>query len=438
MIIKGKSRASAGQAGNYLLDQKQNERVELIEIKGTLSDNVKDAMREWEAIAAGSRAEKPFYHASINPEKGVYLTPEQWEKAVDLLAKNLGLENCARVVVEHDKDGRTHRHILFNRVDPETGKAVRMSHNYRAHELTSLALAKEFGLNRPKGRHVLEEGEKPADRGPNHDEVKQSAKTGVKLYKWRDEIRDIYTKTLEGKPDATGQEIAAALEEKGHMIAKGDKVAFMILDPSGTPHRMAQSLGLKVKDLKESFSDIDPATLPNVEQARINQVVKQAEIARERERKDAQKASRKGAGMYDRESMASQQRDALRHAKDKQRQAQDKQQQERGQQAEAQQERPTDEKARADWNNAKNAQEFERKKQTEQEKPKGGAIGKEKSQGQQRAEDAKGRTEQTEAQRESQAKTAMREMFERKFGKGHGAEVLENWQNTRTGRERER
>lgn len=423
MIIKGKSRAAAGQAGNYLLDQKKNDRAELIEITNTLSPTVKGAMREWEAVASGSKCKDFVYHASINPMKGEHLTPEQWAVAVDLLAKNLGLEDHQRLVVEHERGGRIHRHILFNRVDPEKGKAVRMSHNFRAHELTARELEKRFDLEHTPGRHVLEKGEKPANRGPTHDEIKQAEKTGVNLYQWRAEIRGILAKELEKHPDANAHELAAALEDKGHILAQGDKRKglLLILDPSGTPHRMAQSLNLKIRngDFAEHFGDINPDTLPHVEQAQERQRERHAALDLEKEQQAKDRAGHLAATLYERGSMAAQQKDALRHIMDKIKKPQ-LTAREAFQKAHEQQTQQTQARENAE----------------QQGRPQSGAIGKEKSQGEQRGEERKNRTEQTAEQIRQQQKEITREIFERNFGKGHNAGTLEKWGRDRGGRER--
>ena len=409
MIIKGKSRAQAAQAGKYLLDKGKNDRAELIEIKGTLSQNVKDAMREMEAVAAGSQCEKFLYHASINLKEGEQLTPEQWRYSVDLLAKNLGLEGHQRIVAEHFKDNRTHQHIIFNRVNPETLKAVHMSKSYHAHELTARQLEREFCLDKVRGMHHLENNEPPAERGPTHNEIKQAEKTGVNVRKWRAEIRQL-------AGGATGAELIAALEAKGHMVARGDKVDVVILDPTGTPHRMAQSLGLRVKDLKERLSDIDPANLPNVDQVQEQQKAKLAEIERARVEQEKAKVARIAGGMYDRGSMASQQQDALRHHRDINALKSTK---ERVTAAKPNEFgaglSPTSPQRTTPQQEEQRRREQEPKK--EPEPPRGGAIGKEKTQAEVKRDHKRAITEQTDAKQRKSAKDILREAFNLDFNK---------------------
>ena len=54
MIIKGRSRANADELATHLLRADTNERVEVIEIRGTVAMDVKGALREMCAVAAGS------------------------------------------------------------------------------------------------------------------------------------------------------------------------------------------------------------------------------------------------------------------------------------------------------------------------------------------------------------------------------------------------
>jgi hypothetical protein len=311
MVIKGKARGAAAQAAWYLTNKGKNENIRFIETKGTVSQDVQGAVQEMAAIAAISRCKKFLYHASINPKEGEHLTDEQWQQAVDALEKNLGLDDHQRIVVEHTKDGRTHRHILWNRVDQEAFKSVRMSHNYAKHERTARQLEKEFGFDHVQGVHVFEKGAEPGkEHGPSHNEGYQAKKEGINLRQWRKDIRELAAKG-EGM---TGSELVTLLEGQGYMVAQGDKVDFVILDPAGNPHRMAQSLGIKVKDLKERLADVGP--MRTLEEAQQKQKEVLARRAQEKEILKARKA-RKDLGMYSSGSMASQQMDALRHVRDR-------------------------------------------------------------------------------------------------------------------------
>ena len=279
MIIKGKSRDNAAQAADYFTKQGENERVSLIDIQGTLSQDVHGACREMAGVAGGSRCDNFLYHASINPAEGDILTPEQWEKSVEILEKKLKLENHQRIIIEHEKEGRVHRHILWNRVDQETIKAQRMGWNYVKHEQTAREIENLFDLEKVQGVHTLENGElrekgdSRASYAPNRAEVEQGKRKGVNVYQWKAECKELTAAT-----DGSGAQIKEALEAQGHFFALGDKMAkrgsqvpIVVLDPSGTPHRLSGVTGLRTKPLKEAFKEIDPQSLPSVAEAQERQ-----------------------------------------------------------------------------------------------------------------------------------------------------------------------
>ena len=102
MIIKGKSRSGPAALAAHLGNAEKNERVSLIETRGTVAQNLRGALVEMDAYGAGTRCQKSLYHAAISPEPPHLLTPEQRTEAIDALEKNLGLDGHARVVVMHE------------------------------------------------------------------------------------------------------------------------------------------------------------------------------------------------------------------------------------------------------------------------------------------------------------------------------------------------
>lgn len=58
-----------------------------------------------------------------------------------------GLENHPRVIIEHSKNGRTHQHYIWSRVDMETGTVTPATDNYYAHTQTARELEQTFHLS---------------------------------------------------------------------------------------------------------------------------------------------------------------------------------------------------------------------------------------------------------------------------------------------------
>lgn len=144
MIVKGNSRSNGAFWAKHLLNAEENERVSVVEMKGLYADDVKEAFREMRLLAAGTRADKPYYIVSMNPREDERLTPEQWDIAVERLEAKLGLTDHARLQVEHEKEGRTYRHIIWSRVDVDSMTVVPTTNNYYVHAETARELEQLF------------------------------------------------------------------------------------------------------------------------------------------------------------------------------------------------------------------------------------------------------------------------------------------------------
>ena len=140
IIINGGSYSAGDWWSNHLQKAETNERVEIVGFTNLSAETIPDAFREMKALAAGTKCENYFYQANINPRADEHLTPAQRDEAVELLEKNLGLTGQPRFVVEHQKEGRTHWHVVWSRIDTENMKAISDSLTAAIHERTSRAL----------------------------------------------------------------------------------------------------------------------------------------------------------------------------------------------------------------------------------------------------------------------------------------------------------
>ncbi|HWX35555.1 MAG TPA: relaxase/mobilization nuclease domain-containing protein [Steroidobacteraceae bacterium] len=263
MIIKGKSCGGARRLGIHLTRLDTNERFDVKEIRGVVSDNLYAALREIEAVAAGAMTTKPFYHASINTRGDERLTDEQRAYAIDKLESALGLTGQPRVVVVHEKKDREHCHIVWSRIDLDRMAAHSDSHNFRKHEKVARALEKEFGLERVQGAHVERDGKPRPERTPSHREMLQAERTGVSPQQAKELMTSTWQTTNNGK------EFQAALAEKGWILARGDRRDFVAIDPTGGVHSIARRIeGAKAAEVRERFADIDPRGLMNVAEAK--------------------------------------------------------------------------------------------------------------------------------------------------------------------------
>ena len=185
------------------------------------------------------------------------------------------------------------------------------------------------------------------------------------------------------------------------------------------------------------------------ERGDLNRDIEERNKERERLKGADQSLGRDLAKAYERGAdMVSQQQAAMRHheqrQKDleeaeafKQREAEEAKRREdealKRLEAKAQKDREAAQKEREET--AKRQREHEARQREEQrQREQGGGFAGRKDHGQQQREERGARMEMTEAQRREQQKNIMKELFERRFGKGHNEKTLDDWGE----RERER
>jgi Relaxase/Mobilisation nuclease domain len=267
MIIKGRSRANPGELATHLLRADTNEHVEIIEVRGTVATDVRGALREMCAVAAGSACKKNLYHGSINVRISERLDIEQWRFTIDALEKRLGLIGQPRVVVMHEKRTREHVHIVWSRIDPVRMCAISDSWNYRANEEVAREMERTFGHERVQGAHAERGGVDRPRRTRRHAEMQQAERTKVDVSAFSSELTDLWNAT-DG-----GTAFHAALTQKGYLLARGDRRQFVVVDRQGGAHSLARRVdGVRTADVRSKLSCIDPIDLPSVGQARSQQL----------------------------------------------------------------------------------------------------------------------------------------------------------------------
>jgi hypothetical protein len=263
MIIKGQSRAGPGALAAHLGNAEKNERVSLLETRGTIARDLRGALVEMDAYAAGTRCEKSLYHAAMSPEPPHRLTPEQRAEAIDALEEKLGLTGHVRVVVMHEKLGREHIHVVWSRIDLENMRSVSDSHNYRKHEEVARDLERRFGHERVQGAHAERDGVERPDRTPSRAELRQEERTGIKGKEVKADVMAAFRASDDAKA------FHAALDSAGYVLAKGDRRDFVIVDRAGGIHSLARRIdGMKATELREFMAPIDRESLPTTEQAK--------------------------------------------------------------------------------------------------------------------------------------------------------------------------
>lgn len=284
MIIKGGPRGKGAQLAVHLMRTDTNETVRVFDTRGVFSKTVRGAMQEMEGVAAGSKATRPLYHVSINPQSDERLTDAQWLVAAERLEAALGLEGYQRVMVQHLKQGkagdyREHMHVVWCRIDVATMKAAHHSHNYRKHEEVARGLEREFNLKRTQGVHAERDGgERPKEKRPSTKESMQEAVTGWKVADAKAMIAAAWNASRNGAA------FSAYLEENGYRLAAGDTRDFVVIDPAGGVHSIRSGVkGLRVAEIRSRFVDLDQNKLPSVAEAKESAIAAYAASKAEQE-----------------------------------------------------------------------------------------------------------------------------------------------------------
>jgi len=263
VVIKGGARGSPIALAVHLLRTDTNERVTVRELHGVTARDLRNALREMDSMGTAAESRRTLYHANIDTRIGEELTEAQKTIAVERLAAKLGMTDQPRAVVEHVKHGREHMHVVFLRIDLDHMTAIPDSHNYRKHEELSRELEREFGHERVQGAHAERDGKKRPGRTPDHSEMQQAGRSGITPQEAKTRITELWQQA------DTGKAFAAALENDGWILARGDRRDFMILDHAGETHSLGKRIeGARAAQIRDRMADVDAARLPSVEEAR--------------------------------------------------------------------------------------------------------------------------------------------------------------------------
>lgn len=266
MIVKGKPRSGPAQLAAYLMRVGDGEHPTLIHLDYG-DDDLKKAFIEWDSIGELTRGEKTLYHAQIAPEARYKMTPEEYLRAAEILAEELGMKNHPRAIVVHDGGDKPHAHVVFQRTDTETMTLWDDSYNYVKHERASLRMEQEFAHEQVPGKHAKRDREKQPEfprQELTADDAQQEKRTGINTADRKAEISALYHAA------DSGPALKAALEEAGYMLASGER-GYVVVDQTGGQSVLTRNTGLKKKELEVFMAAVPLATLPTVEEAKALQ-----------------------------------------------------------------------------------------------------------------------------------------------------------------------
>lgn len=262
MILKASQRGGGQDLAVHLMRLDDNDHVSLHELRGFASDTLKDAFKETEAISRGTKCRQYLFSLSFSPPEGASVPVAVFEEAIDRIEERVGLEGQPRAIVFHEKEGRRHAHCVWSRIDPETMTAHQLSFFKQKLMKVSRDLYLEHGWKMPRGL------ENSAERNPTNftlAEWQQAKRQGMDP-RW---IKQVLQECWKGADNR--QALARSLEERGFLLAKGDKRSVVVLDHAGEVYSLPRMLDLKTKEVRARLGETED--LPSVaeSQAQIGQ-----------------------------------------------------------------------------------------------------------------------------------------------------------------------
>jgi hypothetical protein len=248
MILKASQRASGQNLAIHLMKVDDNEHVQLHELRGFASDNLKDAFKEAEAISLGTKCKQYLFSLSLSPPEGAKVSVADFERAIGTIEERLHLNNQPRAIVFHEKEGRRHAHCVWSRIDAQTMTARQMSFFKTKLMNVSRDLYLEHGWQMPRG---IANG---LERDPLNFTLQewQQAKRAGSDPRWlRQAVQDCWNRSDNARA------FTSALNDKGFFLARGDKRSIVLLDHAGDVHSLPRVLDLKTKDVRARLGSGD-------------------------------------------------------------------------------------------------------------------------------------------------------------------------------------
>lgn len=255
MILKGSQRAGAKQLSTHLLNERDNDHVALLELRGFIADNLPDALSEAHAISKATNCKQFMFSLSLNPPQDHVATEDDFLDAADRAESALGLNDQPRAIVIHEKEGRRHAHVVWSRIDADEMKAINLPHFKNKLRDLSRDLFLDHGWVLPDGLATY------GNKSPLNftlDEWQQAKRQGIDPR----EIKQAFQQAWERCDSQIGFE--NALEDRGYFLARGDRRGFVALDIEGNIYSIAKFAGIKAKDIRDKLGS--PENLPSVDE----------------------------------------------------------------------------------------------------------------------------------------------------------------------------
>lgn len=267
MIPFASQRANGQDLAVHLMNEQDNDQVELMDLRGSVSNDLSGAFAEWDFQAKSfTRCKKYLYSLSLNPDPSQgQLTHEQYMDYLGDVEKELGLEEQGRAVVRHVKHGREHYHAVYSRIDTEEKRAIPISFDKMKLMRLTRDFAERHNLDLPKGYDSKEERAQRSQQSL-YDKV-QEQETGISKTERSAFITDCW------KRRDTPSSFVAELKDNGYILATGRR-PYLLVDRFGHINslpRLIEDPSVKLKHVREFLGEAYPEeSLPDAEWVKEN------------------------------------------------------------------------------------------------------------------------------------------------------------------------
>ncbi|MEQ8399675.1 MAG: relaxase [Roseitalea porphyridii] len=128
MILKGSQRGGAADLAAHLLNDRENDHVTVVDLRGFVARDLHGAFAEAHAISKGTKCDQFLFSLSLSPPKRAEASERDLMAAVERAEATLGLTGQPRAVVLHEKNGRRHAHAVWSRIDAGSMTAINLPH----------------------------------------------------------------------------------------------------------------------------------------------------------------------------------------------------------------------------------------------------------------------------------------------------------------------
>ncbi|MEM6829745.1 MAG: AAA family ATPase [Bacteroidota bacterium] len=202
-----------------------------------------------------TEGDRGIFHVAINPRQYEQLTPEQHDRALEIIEQKFGLSDQPRMQIDHVKEGRVHTHVFWSTVDQEKAKLIDLPHYKLRLQDCAAQMEKEFEHETT----IRQTNEKTYEI--TNAERMAAQRTGRKAMVNKEEITAAWTET------ETWTQFTEKLQEKGYTIAKGERCKYALIDPKGQVCNLVRQLP-KTINHKHVAERVGAFRLPGLEEAK--------------------------------------------------------------------------------------------------------------------------------------------------------------------------